>query len=61
MRLTIVRKGSGTTVLGGKRPPSIAKQQAPVVRVLGVEAAFLRRSYVPPSRWSSGSLPMRVR
>ena len=47
MRLTIARKGAGTTVLGGKRPPSIAKQQAPVVRVLGVEAAFLRRSYLP--------------
>ena len=47
MRLTIARKGAGTTVLGGKRPPSIAKQEAPVVRVLGVEAVFLRRSYLP--------------
>ena len=47
MRLTIARKGAGTTVLGGKRPPSIARQEAPVVRVLGVEAAFLRRSYLP--------------
>ena len=47
MRLTIARKGAGTSVLGGKRPPTIARQQAPVVRVLGVEAAFLRRSYLP--------------
>ena len=35
------------TVLGGRRPASIARQQAAVVRVLGVEAAFLRRSYAP--------------
>jgi hypothetical protein len=46
MRLTIAR-GASKTVLGGKRPPSIARQQAPVVRVLGVEAAFLERSYAP--------------
>ena len=47
MRLTIVRPGGSMTVLGGRRPASIARQLAPVVRVLGVEAAFLRRSYAP--------------
>ncbi len=46
MRLTIAR-GAQKTVLGGKRPPSIARQQAAVVRVLGVEASFLKRSYAP--------------
>ena len=35
------------TVLGGRRPAVVAQQKAPVVRVLGVEASFLRRSYVP--------------
>ncbi len=47
MRLTIDGPGSRQTVLGGRRPASIARQQAAVVRVLGVEAAFLRRSYTP--------------
>jgi len=47
MRLTITHSGGGSTVLGGRRPASVARQEAPVVRVLGVEAAFLRRSYVP--------------
>jgi hypothetical protein len=47
MRLTINGPGSRTTVLGGRRPASAARQQAAVVRVLGVEATFLRRSYVP--------------
>ena len=47
MRLTFDWQGGRTTVLGGRRPASIAHQRAPVVRVLGVEAAFLRRSYVP--------------
>ena len=47
MRLTISRAGGATTVLGGRRPASISHQQVPVVRVLGVEAAFLRRSYAP--------------
>lgn len=47
MRLTITHSGGDETVLGGRRPASIARQQAPVVRVLGVEATFLRRSYAP--------------
>lgn len=47
MRLTIDRPGGARTVLGARRPTSIERQQAAVVRVLGIEAAFLRRSYVP--------------
>lgn len=47
MRLTLRRPGGQTTVLGGRRPASVARQQAAVVRVLGVEAGFLRRSYAP--------------
>ena len=47
MRLTLDRPGVKPTVLGGRRPSSAARQTAPVVRVLGVEAAFLRRSYAP--------------
>ena len=47
MRLTIDGPGGRQTVLGGRRPASVARQQAAVVRVLGVEAAFLRRSYAP--------------
>ena len=47
MRLTIDGAGGRQTVLGGRRPASAARQQAAVVRVLGVEATFLRRSYAP--------------
>jgi hypothetical protein len=47
MRLTVTERSGRRTVLGARRPPSVAQQQAPVVRVLGVEAAFLRRSYLP--------------
>ena len=47
MRLTIARPGGIVTVLGRARPYELARQKAPVVRVLGVEAAFLRRSYLP--------------
>ena len=47
MRLTIRHPSGQTTVLGGRRPTSVARQQAAVVRVLGVEAAFLHRSYAP--------------
>jgi hypothetical protein len=46
MRLTIERDG-GATVIGRRRPPRAQLDGAPVVRVLGVEAAFDRRSYVP--------------
>lgn len=46
MRLTIEDASGTRKVMGGYRPPSVARQQAPVVRVLGVEAAFEQRSYV---------------
>jgi hypothetical protein len=47
MRLTLERGDGTRAVLGGRRPASVDRQQAAVVRVLGVEAAFLRRSYGP--------------
>ena len=47
MRLTVVDRAGRETVLGARRPPSVGQQEAAVVRVLGIEAAFLRRSYVP--------------
>ena len=47
MRLTLVDRTRRTTVLGGRRPASVAQQKAPVVRVLGIEASFLGRSYLP--------------
>jgi hypothetical protein len=47
MRLTLRRRDGSSTVLGSRRPASVTHQQAAVVRVLGVEAAFLRRSYAP--------------
>jgi hypothetical protein len=47
MRLTIEGPGDRPVVLGGRRPASVDRQQAAVVRVLGVEASFLKRSYVP--------------
>ncbi len=47
MRLTIDPGKGSKTVLGGRRPATITRQRAPVVRVLGVEATFLRRSYDP--------------
>jgi hypothetical protein len=46
MRVTV--EGSGRRkVYGGRRPAAINFARAPVVRVLGVEAAFRRRSYAP--------------
>jgi hypothetical protein len=47
MRLTIKPKAGGSVVLGATRPATIEQQRAAVVRVLGVEAAFLQRSYLP--------------
>jgi len=46
MRLT-TQTGEGTRVLGNRRPESIERQRAAVVRVLGIEAAFGGRSYLP--------------
>jgi hypothetical protein len=49
MRLTV--EGSGKRrVYGGRRPSSPERASAPVVRLLGVEAAFTRRSYLPKER-----------
>ena len=49
MRLTIEGNGK-RRVYGGRRPASPERANAPVVRVLGVEAAFTRRSYLPEER-----------
>ena len=49
MRLTIEGNG-GRRVYGRRRPASPERASAPVVRVLGIEAAFTRRSYLPTER-----------
>ena len=46
MRLTLWKDG-GRRVYGGKRPQAPNRATAPVVHLLGVEAAFTRRSYLP--------------
>jgi N,N-dimethylformamidase beta subunit-like, C-terminal len=46
MRLTVDGEGR-RRIYGGRRPPNPARAGAPVVRVLGVEAAFSQRSYLP--------------
>ena len=45
MRLTLSKNGS-RRVYGGKRPHTPERATAPVVHLLGIEAAFTRRSYV---------------
>jgi hypothetical protein len=45
MRLTLSKNGS-RRVYGGKRPHTPERATAPVVHLLGIEAAFARRSYV---------------
>jgi hypothetical protein len=46
MRITV--EGSGRRkIYGGRRPAAVDFARAPVVRVLGVEAAFRARSYTP--------------
>ena len=47
IRPTLTYPDGSTTVIGTRRPASVDRQEAPVVRVLGVEASFLRRSYTP--------------
>jgi len=47
MRLTLTRPGGSVTVLGRTRASQLYGGKAAVVRVLGIEAAFLRRSYLP--------------
>jgi hypothetical protein len=49
MRLTVDGGGS-RRIYGGRRPPTPARAGAPVVRLLGVEAAFSQRSYLPTER-----------
>jgi hypothetical protein len=49
MRLTVADNGR-RRIYGGRRPASPERAGAPVVRVLGVEAAFARRSYLPTDR-----------
>lgn len=49
MRLTVERDGR-RRVYGGRRPSTPDRASAPVVRVLGVEAAFARRSYLATER-----------
>jgi N,N-dimethylformamidase beta subunit-like protein len=47
LRLTVEDESGRRRVYGSRRPASAARTAAPVVRVLGVEAAFDRRSYAP--------------
>ncbi len=49
MRLTVEGNG-GRRVYGRRRPATPERASAPVVRVLGIEAAFTRRSYLPTER-----------
>jgi hypothetical protein len=49
MRLT-VQSGGARRVYGGRRPSTPSRAHAPVVRVLGIEAAFTQRSYLPEER-----------
>jgi hypothetical protein len=49
MRLTVDGEGR-RRIYGGRRPATPARAGAPVVRVLGVEAAFSQRSYLPTER-----------
>ena len=51
MRLTVEADG-GRRVYGGRRPATPDRANAPVVRVLGIEAAFTQRSYLPKDRMS---------
>jgi hypothetical protein len=46
MRLTLSKDGL-RSVYGGRRPHTPERATAPVVHLLGVEAAFTRRSYLP--------------
>jgi hypothetical protein len=49
MRLTVERDGQ-RRIYGGRRPSTPDRASAPVVRVLGVEAAFAHRSYLATER-----------
>ena len=45
MRLTVEDEDGNRKTYGGRRPAHASRSTAPVVRVLGVEAAFEKRSY----------------
>lgn len=45
LRLTASNSGKRQKVIGRRRPAAVERQQAAVVRVLGIEAFFERRSY----------------
>ena len=47
MRLTVEDADGNARTYGGRRPATPARSTSPVVRVLGVEAAFDKRSYAP--------------
>ena len=47
MRLTVEDDDGNRKTYGGRRPSKPASSTTPVVRVLGVEAAFDKRSYAP--------------
>jgi hypothetical protein len=50
LRLTVMDKRGRRRVYGANRPYVAWAQRAPVVRILGVEAAFDERSYAPGQR-----------
>ena len=60
MRLTVGDNGK-RRVYGRRRPAAPERAGAPVVRVLGVEASFARRSYLPEEPWACACRPMRGR
>ena len=47
LRLTVEAPGAASRVYGGTRPLVATRSTAPVVRILGIEAACARRSYAP--------------
>ena len=57
-RTYVLRLKVGKHVYGGSGPGG--RQDAPVVRVQGIDAGFTKRSYAPGEGPSSGSRPMRA-
>ena len=47
MRLTVEDESGNQKTYGGRRPAMASRSTTPVVRILGVEAAFDKRSYAP--------------
>ena len=47
MRLTVLDEAGNQRIYGGRRPATASRSITPVVRVLGIEAAFEKRSYAP--------------